>query len=145
MSLTLRSDQYIGLIPQSFFNDLSFPHLTSLSLTSIIFDCSYYPDNVKPDSSSEDFIIRHKSTLTYLELIACPMHDMVLGIAYHKFWPIEYISTKGGPLEFGERFLGQGIQRAQEGDVAWFSRSASIERHEGDIHDDERHVVGLGI
>ena len=87
VSLTLRSDQYIGLIPQSFFNDLSFPHLTSLSLTSIIFDCSYYPDNVKPDSSSEDFIIRHKSTLTYLELIACPMHvnPGTLG-AYFRSW-----------------------------------------------------------
>ncbi|THH16085.1 hypothetical protein EW146_g4498 [Bondarzewia mesenterica] len=61
-SLTLHSDQVVGIIPALSFAGLTFPGLTQLSLKLIFFD---------ERTGTEDFIMRHHSTLTKLELFNC--------------------------------------------------------------------------
>ncbi|TFY76342.1 hypothetical protein EWM64_g7673 [Hericium alpestre] len=60
--LVLHSGEHIGIKPTFSFKALHFPCLSSLSLMRITFD---------EKIGTEDFIIRHKATLSRLELYRC--------------------------------------------------------------------------
>ncbi|TFY79906.1 hypothetical protein EWM64_g4098, partial [Hericium alpestre] len=60
--LVLHSGEHIGIKPTFSFKALRFPCLSSLSLMRITFD---------EKIGTEDFIIRHKATLSRLELCRC--------------------------------------------------------------------------
>ncbi|KAI0058400.1 hypothetical protein BV25DRAFT_1233240 [Artomyces pyxidatus] len=76
-SLSLSSDRDIPLS----FRDLTYPHLSSLALESILF---------APSFGTEDFILRHSSTLKHLELLSCkiviPEGDTVPRRAWGDMW-----------------------------------------------------------
>ncbi|KAI0044611.1 hypothetical protein FA95DRAFT_245172 [Auriscalpium vulgare] len=61
-SLSLRSDQTVGLNPKFSFDGLTYPGLHSLSLECFQFN---------PEVGVEDFIVRHKKTLAQLWLKDC--------------------------------------------------------------------------
>lgn len=60
--LTLHSDEYVGAHCGLSLRELHSPHLTMLSLRSIVFD---------PSLGAEDFILRHAGTLARLKLLEC--------------------------------------------------------------------------
>ncbi|KAA1478186.1 hypothetical protein DENSPDRAFT_845377 [Dentipellis sp. KUC8613] len=59
-SLTIRSEDDVGLQPWFTFGDRSYPRLVELSVTHIMFDGS--------DGGIEDFIVRHAGSLRRLEI-----------------------------------------------------------------------------
>ncbi|THH18651.1 hypothetical protein EW146_g2381 [Bondarzewia mesenterica] len=69
-SLTIHSDKDVGFTPRIVFSGLTYPLLTSLSLQYIFFD-DHNDINTSASIGVEDFIVRHRSTLTDLELIFC--------------------------------------------------------------------------
>ncbi|TFY65945.1 hypothetical protein EVG20_g5145 [Dentipellis fragilis] len=106
-SLLLHSDEDVGLVPEFSFADLHYPLLTSLSLQRIFFH---------ETTLTEEFILRHKDTLTRLELKECR-------IAMEEFaeTPTEYWSAVYGHLADGlERLTDLAVvERADEnGDTA---------------------------
>ncbi|KAI0318830.1 hypothetical protein OF83DRAFT_894277 [Amylostereum chailletii] len=78
-SLTLHSDQDVGFVPGLAFSHLFYPHLTDLSLCQINFDsCDSLPPKY-PDLTVvgvEEFIARHKATLSRLELRECKIASL---------------------------------------------------------------------
>jgi hypothetical protein len=64
-ALTIRSDLPVGSGPMLTTKDLFHPHLASLALHQFKFDPAL------PDSDMVAFILRHKATLTRLELHGC--------------------------------------------------------------------------
>ncbi|KAA1473280.1 hypothetical protein DENSPDRAFT_839730 [Dentipellis sp. KUC8613] len=63
-SLALHSDIEIGWFPEFRFAELNYPKLASLSLKNVVFN---------EEVGIEDFIVRHKETLTRLDLQRCPV------------------------------------------------------------------------
>ncbi|TFY71213.1 hypothetical protein EVG20_g1794 [Dentipellis fragilis] len=63
-SLALHSDIEIGWAPEFRFVELNYPKLASLSLKNVVFN---------EEIGIEDFIVRHKDTLTRLDLQRCPV------------------------------------------------------------------------
>ncbi|THH17697.1 hypothetical protein EW146_g3172 [Bondarzewia mesenterica] len=76
-SLTLHSDQLVGIVPALSFAGLTFPGLTQLSLKLIFFD---------ERTGTEDFIMRHHSTLTKLELLNCSIFISVIEQGPARSW-----------------------------------------------------------
>ncbi|THH17698.1 hypothetical protein EW146_g3171 [Bondarzewia mesenterica] len=70
-SLTIHSDQDVGLIPRISFSELTYPVLTSLALQHILFVDNNHDISAAAATGVEDFIVRHGSTLTHLELRFC--------------------------------------------------------------------------
>jgi len=64
-ALTIRSDQAVGTCPALSFKDTFLPHLTSLALHRFALDPEFPAEDVV------EWILRHKATLTRLELHRC--------------------------------------------------------------------------
>ncbi|KAA1473994.1 hypothetical protein DENSPDRAFT_840541 [Dentipellis sp. KUC8613] len=80
-SLALHSDEDIGLIPEFSFAGLHYPRLTSLSLRRIFFH---------ETTGTEEFILRHKDTLTRLELKECRIAVEEFAEAPSEYWSAVY-------------------------------------------------------
>ncbi|KAJ7450067.1 hypothetical protein B0H11DRAFT_2246991 [Mycena galericulata] len=78
-SLTLRSDQTVGAYPPLSFKNTFLPHLSELVLHRFALD------PMIPDSDVVAFIVRHKATLTRLELHRCSI-DGGEDMAYPRPW-----------------------------------------------------------
>ncbi|KDQ50327.1 hypothetical protein JAAARDRAFT_200102 [Jaapia argillacea MUCL 33604] len=61
-SLTVKSDQEVGCVPNIYLSTLYFPTLTSLSLENVVFG----------EMEVDRFIFKHGTTLTHIVLHACP-------------------------------------------------------------------------
>ncbi|KAJ6523299.1 hypothetical protein B0H19DRAFT_1201765 [Mycena capillaripes] len=77
-ALTICSDQPVGAYPALSFKDMSFPRLASLSLHQFVFS----------DSDVVEFILRHKATLTRLELHDCSIDGGENGDFSHLWYAV---------------------------------------------------------
>ncbi|KAF8190384.1 hypothetical protein K438DRAFT_1935752 [Mycena galopus ATCC 62051] len=78
-SLMLRSVYPIGVRPALPFAHIHFPCLTALSL------CNFILDPSRADHDIVEFLVRHKDTLTHLELVDCCVYGAQKG-AYPRPW-----------------------------------------------------------
>ncbi|KDQ50329.1 hypothetical protein JAAARDRAFT_200104 [Jaapia argillacea MUCL 33604] len=70
-SLTIKSDQEVGCVPNIYLSTLCFPNLTSLSLENVLFG----------EMEADRFIFKHGTTLTHIVLHTCPY---ILPEDYHE-------------------------------------------------------------
>ncbi|TFY70301.1 hypothetical protein EVG20_g2705 [Dentipellis fragilis] len=80
-TLALHSAEDLGLAPNFSLADFHYPHLTSLSLRRILFHES---------TGTEEFILRHKDTLTRLELRECKIGMEDFADVPEMVWSVVY-------------------------------------------------------
>ncbi|KAF8146977.1 hypothetical protein K438DRAFT_1868391 [Mycena galopus ATCC 62051] len=78
-SLTMRSDYPVGIRPASPLAFIHLPMLTTLSLDNFVLDPA------RADYDIVEFIVRHKATLTQLELFECSVYSVEKGV-YPRPW-----------------------------------------------------------
>lgn len=67
-SLTLITDEAVGVFPAAPLTNIHFSALTSLSLYGLVLDAA------SRDTDLLEFIIRHKTTLAHLQLVECTVY-----------------------------------------------------------------------
>ncbi|KAI0036199.1 hypothetical protein K488DRAFT_82308 [Vararia minispora EC-137] len=80
--LSLSGTRMVGVLPRIDFRMVNCPHLTMLSLKSMILSW----DEDGTFCSAEDFIVRHAGTLESLKLIGCGMAMLIGDDAPVRFW-----------------------------------------------------------
>ncbi|KAJ6495381.1 hypothetical protein C8R45DRAFT_987161 [Mycena sanguinolenta] len=118
-TLTIRSDQPVGTYPAMPFKDTVFPRLSSLALHNFAIQPS------SPDADVAAFIVRHKRTLTRLELHGCSIDGGEDGIFPRPWHAVLELLEKELDIlrefEFEERTAPEGKKELQRDPRFWYT------------------------